>query len=33
VPAAEWDHIERGLKQRVHALNAFIDDIYHEQKT
>ena len=32
VPAAEWDHIERGLQQRVHALNAFIDDIYHDQK-
>ncbi len=32
VPAVEWDHIERGLKQRVHALNAFIDDIYHDQK-
>lgn len=32
VPGAEWDHLERGLKQRVHALNAFIDDIYHEQK-
>jgi uncharacterized circularly permuted ATP-grasp superfamily protein len=32
VPAAEWDHIERGLKQRVHALNAFIDDIYHDRK-
>src|SRR5947209_124314 len=32
VPADEWDHIERGLAQRVHALNAFIDDIYHEQK-
>src|SRR4051812_47606043 len=32
VPANEWDHIERGLKQRVHALNAFIDDIYHDQK-
>jgi uncharacterized circularly permuted ATP-grasp superfamily protein len=32
VPAAEWTHIERGLKQRVHALNAFIDDIYHDQK-
>jgi uncharacterized circularly permuted ATP-grasp superfamily protein len=32
VPAHEWDHIERGLKQRVHALNAFIDDIYHDQK-
>jgi uncharacterized circularly permuted ATP-grasp superfamily protein len=32
IPAQEWDHIERGLKQRVHALNAFIDDIYHDQK-
>jgi uncharacterized circularly permuted ATP-grasp superfamily protein len=32
VPAAEWDYIERGLKQRIHALNAFIDDIYHDQK-
>src|SRR6476646_6887365 len=32
VPADEWDHIERGLQQRIHALNAFIDDIYHDQK-
>jgi uncharacterized circularly permuted ATP-grasp superfamily protein len=32
VPAEEWDTIERGLKQRVQALNAFIDDIYHDQK-
>jgi uncharacterized circularly permuted ATP-grasp superfamily protein len=32
VPAAEWDHIERGLHQRIHALNAFIHDIYHDQK-
>src|SRR5947209_4931330 len=32
IPAVEWDRIERGLKQRIHALNAFIDDIYHEQK-
>jgi len=32
VPAAEWDRIERGLQQRVRALNAFIDDIYHDQK-
>ena len=32
VEAAEWDWIERGLKQRIHALNLFIDDIYHEQK-
>jgi len=32
VPASEWDYIERGLKQRIHALNAFIDDIYHDQR-
>jgi uncharacterized circularly permuted ATP-grasp superfamily protein len=32
VPADEWAHIERGLQQRVRALNAFIDDIYHDQK-
>ena len=28
----EWRRIEEGLKQRVQALNLFIDDIYHEQK-
>jgi uncharacterized circularly permuted ATP-grasp superfamily protein len=28
----EWDKIEQGLIQRVHALNLFIDDIYHKQK-
>ena len=32
VPANDWDRIERGLKQRIHALNEFIDDIYHDQK-
>lgn len=32
VCAEEWGWIERGLKQRIHALNEFIDDIYHEQK-
>lgn len=32
VEAHEWDWIEKGLKQRVFALNLFIDDIYHEQK-
>lgn len=32
VPAAEWARLERGLKQRIEALNLFIDDIYHEQK-
>jgi len=32
VGAAEWRRIERGLKQRVQALNLFIDDVYHGQK-
>ncbi len=32
VPAAEWARIERGLKQRIHALNEFIGDIYHGQR-
>jgi len=27
----EWDQIERGLVQRIRALNAFLDDIYHDQ--
>ncbi|HXZ33343.1 MAG TPA: circularly permuted type 2 ATP-grasp protein [Terriglobales bacterium] len=31
VTAQEWEWVERGLKQRIHALNEFIDDIYHEQ--
>jgi uncharacterized circularly permuted ATP-grasp superfamily protein len=32
VTAPEWERIERGLGQRIHALNEFIDDIYHDQK-
>ncbi len=31
VAAAEWNLIERGLKQRIRALNLFIDDVYHAQ--
>jgi uncharacterized circularly permuted ATP-grasp superfamily protein len=27
VPAYEWDRIERGLKQRIHALKSFFHDI------
>ena len=27
----EWQHIEAGLKQRINALNLFINDIYHDQ--
>jgi uncharacterized circularly permuted ATP-grasp superfamily protein len=32
IPASEWSRIEAGLKQRVKALNLFIDDLYHDQK-
>ncbi|MCA9170573.1 MAG: circularly permuted type 2 ATP-grasp protein [Planctomycetales bacterium] len=32
VGTLEWQHIESGLKQRIRALNAFIDDIYHDQE-
>lgn len=32
IDTQEWDWIERGLKQRIQALNRFIDDVYHEQK-
>ncbi|MEP6755144.1 MAG: circularly permuted type 2 ATP-grasp protein [Chthonomonadales bacterium] len=32
IPADEWSHIERGLKQRVHALNLFLKDVYNDQK-
>lgn len=31
VQAAEWAHIEAGIKQRLTALNKFLYDIYHEQ--
>ena len=32
IPAPEWDHLERGLKQRITALNLFVKDIYTGQK-
>jgi uncharacterized circularly permuted ATP-grasp superfamily protein len=32
IPATEWEFIERGLTQRIIALNLFLHDIYHEQK-
>ncbi len=28
--AAEWAHIEAGIKQRLRAINLFLRDIYHE---
>ena len=30
VNAAEWVQVELGLRQRIRALNLFIDDVYHE---
>jgi uncharacterized circularly permuted ATP-grasp superfamily protein len=30
--AREWDVLERGVRQRVAALNAFIWDVYHDQR-
>lgn len=32
ISAREWAHVERGVKQRVTALNLFLHDIYHDQK-
>ncbi len=32
IPESEWRRVEEGLKQRVTALNLFIDDLYHDQK-
>ncbi len=32
IPADEWSVIERGLVQRLNALNHFLQDIYHEQR-
>ena len=29
--ASEWHHIERGLKQRLKALNLFLNDVYNGQ--
>ena len=31
IPSAEWEHLEKGLIQRITALNMFLHDIYHEQ--
>ena len=32
IPAGEWATLERGLVQRVTALNRFLHDVYHEQE-
>ena len=32
IPSHEWSELERGLRQRVTALNRFIHDVYHGQE-
>ncbi|WOX49867.1 circularly permuted type 2 ATP-grasp protein [Aeromonas sp. XH] len=32
IPAREWQHLDKGIRQRVTALNAFLHDIYHDQR-
>jgi uncharacterized circularly permuted ATP-grasp superfamily protein len=32
IPRPEWDRLERGLTQRVTALNLFLEDVYHGQR-
>jgi uncharacterized circularly permuted ATP-grasp superfamily protein len=32
ISAADWEVVERGLTQRVTALNLFLKDLYHEQR-
>ena len=32
IPAEEWIPIKRGLAQRIRALNAFVDDVYHARE-
>ncbi len=32
ISAKEWSKLERGIEQRVRAINAFLHDIYHRQE-
>ena len=32
IPGEEWRSIKRGLAQRIRALNAFVDDVYHARE-
>ena len=32
IDASDWDRIERGLRQRVTALNLFLQDVYNDRK-
>jgi uncharacterized circularly permuted ATP-grasp superfamily protein len=32
ITARKWARLEQGLKQRIHALNLFLNDVYNEQR-
>ncbi len=32
ISAKHWERVDKGLRQRLQALNLFIDDLYHEQR-
>jgi uncharacterized circularly permuted ATP-grasp superfamily protein len=32
ITAAEWSRIDRGIRQRVRAINAFLYDVYHSER-
>lgn len=32
IPRRDWEKVERGVVQRVRTINAFLHDIYHDQK-
>ncbi len=32
ISGQEWDYLEKGLRQRIYALNIFINDIYNDKK-
>jgi uncharacterized circularly permuted ATP-grasp superfamily protein len=32
ITASEWSRIERGIQQRVRAINAFLYDVYHSER-
>ncbi|MDR8391633.1 circularly permuted type 2 ATP-grasp protein [Aliifodinibius sp. S!AR15-10] len=32
ISGKEWEKVERGLKQRIYALNLFIQDVYNDRK-
>ena len=32
VSGEEWRRVQAGLRQRIHALNIFVNDLYHQQK-